>query len=117
MNLEVKPEDACRILKDVRELIRSVILPRISQLEEEVRMLRRVTWPVCQSLKEQSQISDISNKRKLLQMLDPDEVKFLLIEKVVVSGHELSYSTQHLLNEENTYLSLGPEMCTRESTQ
>ena len=52
-----------KILQDVRELIKDVILPRIDQLEDELRELRRVTWPVCQSLRETSQLTDLKNKK------------------------------------------------------
>ena len=44
-----------KILQGVRELIKENILPRLTQIEQEVRELRRVCWPVCQSLRETSQ--------------------------------------------------------------
>lgn len=50
-----------------RLLVRENILPRITQLEEEVRMLRAVTWPICQALKESSQLDDIPNKKDFFQ--------------------------------------------------
>jgi len=39
-------------LKQLRTLVRENILPRLTELEEEVRLLRKVTWPVCQRLTE-----------------------------------------------------------------
>ena len=88
-----------KILQDVRELIKDVILPRLTQLEIEVQELRKVTWPVCQSLREKSQLTDIRNKKRFLCILDDDEVLMLLEEKTKVSSRSLAYST--------TALSLG----------
>jgi len=78
MDLSVKPEDVTRILKDVRELIKDNILVRLTDLEEEVRLLRKVTWPICQGLNEKSQLSDIESKREFLKYLKPEEVEMLL---------------------------------------
>ena len=100
MNLEVSEENVCKVLQDVRELIRDHLLPRITQLEEEVRLLREVTWPVCQSLTEQSQLSDSHNKRRFLCILDDQEVKKLLILKDEISRKPLHYSTFNFLVEE-----------------
>ena len=36
------------ILHQLRMLIRENVLPRLGLLEEELRLLRKVTWPVCQ---------------------------------------------------------------------
>jgi hypothetical protein len=97
MNLEVSDKNVCKVLYDVRLLIHDCLLPRISQLEEELRLLREVTWPVCQSLRETSQLTDIENKRKFLMILDPEEIEFLLKEKASVSARPLEYSTSHLI--------------------
>jgi hypothetical protein len=78
MDLEVKQENIVQILKDVRELLRDNILPRLTNVEEEVRLLRKVTWPICQGLRERTQVDDIQCKREFLQHLDPDEVLMLL---------------------------------------
>ena len=78
MDMTVEPEDVPRILGKVRELLKDHILPRITELEEEVRLLRKVTWPVCQSIREKTQLDDIKCKREFLQSLDPDEVLMLL---------------------------------------
>jgi hypothetical protein len=89
-----------KILQDVRELIKDVILPRLTQLEIEVRELRRVTWPVCQSLRETSQLTDIKNKKKFLEILDDCEVHLLLHEKAAVSSRSVTFSSSHLLSDE-----------------
>ena len=78
MNLSVKKEDNNKVLQDVRELLRDNVLPRLTNLEEQVRLLRKVTWPVCQSIKENSQLSDIPSKKEFLKSLDPEEVALLL---------------------------------------
>jgi hypothetical protein len=89
-----------KILQDVRELIKDVILPRLDQIEEEVRELRKVTWPVCQSLREKSQLTDIRNKKKFLEILDDDEVIMLLNEKASVSSRQLSFSSSQFCSDE-----------------
>ena len=97
-----------KILQDVRELIRDVILPRLTQLEVEVRELRRVTWPVCQSLRETSQLTDIQNKKKFLAILDECEAHLLLREKAAVSSRSVTFSSSHLLPDELHFLSDEP---------
>jgi len=100
MNLEVSPEQVCTVLKDVRLLIHDCLLPRIHQLEEEVRLLRAATWPVCQSLTEDSQVSDIHNKLLFLDNLDEQEIRKLLILKDEIARKPLRHSTFNLLLEE-----------------
>jgi hypothetical protein len=94
-----------KILQDVRELLKHVVLPRLDKLEEEVRELRRVTWPVCQSLRETSQLTDIQSKKRFLSILDDDEVIMLLNEKVSVSSRPLKYSSTSLSLDERFELS------------
>jgi hypothetical protein len=66
------------VLQSVRELLRDNIIPRLTNLEEQVRLLRKVTWPVCQGLKEKSQLDDIQSKREFLKELNPEEILMLL---------------------------------------
>ena len=73
------------VLQEVRKLIRENILPRLTELEEQVRLLRRVTWPVCQSLRSRDQMSETKLKQELLEYLDLDEIQWLLHEKKRVS--------------------------------
>ena len=89
-----------KILQGVRELIKENILPRLTQIEQEVRELRRVCWPVCQSLRETSQLTDTRNKKRFLALLDEDEIQLLLREKAVVSSRPLTFSSSNLLNDE-----------------
>jgi hypothetical protein len=78
MDMSVEQEDVPKILQKVRELLKDHLLPRLSDLEDEVRLLRRVTWPICQNLRETHQLDDIKFKRDFLQNLDPDEARLLL---------------------------------------
>jgi hypothetical protein len=97
-----------KILQNVRELLKDNILPRLTQLEEEVRELRLVTWPVCQSLRETSQLTDIRNKKRFLCMLDSEEIELLLREKAAVSSRPLTFSgSSNLLADELRSIQAG----------
>ena len=86
------------------EFARDHILPRITQLEEEVRVLRKFCWPVVQALREENQLADLEAKREFLSgsCKDREDVKDLLLEKAKVSQKLLRprYSTSHLTQEE-----------------
>jgi hypothetical protein len=79
-----------KILEEVRILIKENILPRLTDLEEEVRLLRKVTWPVCQRLTEKHQMDDLESKYEFLKYLDMSEIEMLLRRK----------SESHLLQSE-----------------
>lgn len=81
MDLSVDEKDVTKILQHVREMLRDHVLPRLSDMEEEIRLLRRITWPICQSIKEGNQLSDIQCKKEFLKNLDSTEVEFLLRQK------------------------------------
>ena len=83
MDLSVKPGEEGKILKEVRELLRDLVLPRLADLEVEVQCLRKICWPVCQAIREKSQIDDIKTKKDFIKqtLTTVEEVKFLLIEK------------------------------------
>jgi hypothetical protein len=92
------PEDPTKALRDLRELMKDHVLPRLTQLEEEVRLLREVTWPVCQALREKSQLDD---KAQFMKFLPEEEVVKLLKLKHDVSKNQTpSYSTTQFLSEE-----------------
>ncbi len=95
MDLSVNPEEVCKVLEDVRLLLKDVILPRLDQLECEVKLLREVTWPVCQSLKERHTLDDIRNKKKFLQYgVQNDEEALELLRKkwALQSTQDVSFS-------------------------
>jgi hypothetical protein len=86
------------------EFARDHILPRLTQLEEEVRLLRKFCWPIVQALREENQLSDLESKREFLggSCQSHDEFRELLTEKAKVSQKLLRprYSTSHLTQEE-----------------
>jgi len=59
-------------------LVKDHILPRLTDLEEEVRLLRKVTWPVCQRQIETSPLSDTESKREFFRHLSDEETLELL---------------------------------------
>ena len=69
------------------DFIRAFIVPRLDQLEAEFKLLREVTWPVCQSLKEKGNpLSFASEKRKYFKFLFKDEALSLINKKAEFSG-------------------------------
>lgn len=63
------------------------VLKRLTDVEEELRELREVTWPVCQArIDENNNMRNIPQKRSLLRWLDPEEIRKLLRAKGVVMG-------------------------------
>ena len=69
------------------DLIRTLLLPRLDQLECEVKMLRELAWPVCQSLKEDGNpLSFADEKRRYFRHLYKDEAIELLKKKAEFTG-------------------------------
>ncbi len=67
--------------------VRTLLIPRLDQLECEVKMLREITWPVCQSLKEDGNpFSCIDEKRRYFKHLYKDEALDLLKKKSDFTG-------------------------------
>lgn len=84
------------------EFVRDHVLKRLTDLEEEVRLLREVCWPVCQALSEYSQISNTSEKQNFLKQggtRDTDEMIMLLKRKAKLY-HVLQKQSGGLLSEE-----------------
>lgn len=83
-----------KILEDVRSLLKDNILPRLTQVEEEVRLLRELTWPVCQSLVEDNNLHDIEHKRFFLEngTRDMEEAYKLMEKKWKLSGKRPTFS-------------------------
>ena len=102
------------------EFAREHILPRLTQLEEEVRLLRKFCWPLVQALREENQLGDLEAKKEFLRgsCRDLEDVKDLLREKALISQKLFRprYSTSHLTQEEIDRLFGIPEAgwCTRE---
>jgi len=63
------------------------ILERMGNVENELRELRDVAWPVCQAkLDDKNPLKNLKEKRKLLRWLDIDEIKNLLRRKGLLMG-------------------------------
>jgi len=101
MNLTVEPGKEREVLKSVRDLLKDHILPRLTNLEIEVKYLREVCWPVCQGLREQTQLSDMKNKYEFLNESTEsmEEIKNLLVEKQQIN-QKLQVSTSQFTEEE-----------------
>ena len=104
MDVTVNPNNViemAKIITQMRLLIRDVLIPRITNLECDLRDLRKITWPVCQALKEHSQLTDVDSKRLFMECLDDNEVKDLLKLKAEFSyRNEVQLSTHQFLTEE-----------------
>lgn len=71
----------------MEDLVRTLLIPRLDQLEAEVKMLREVTWPVCQALLEdKNPLNMIDEKRKFFRVVYKDEALELLSQKSRFSG-------------------------------
>jgi hypothetical protein len=69
------------------DLVRTLLIPRLDQLEAEVKMLREVTWPVCQALLEEKDPTKMATeKRKFFTLLYKDEALDLLHRKARFTG-------------------------------
>ena len=79
------------------------LLTRLTNVEEELRELREVTWPVCQaSLDNGNNLKNISEKKSILRWLDVDEIKSLLRRKGLLMGlsrDQVSCELQEILVE------------------
>lgn len=90
MELNVRPEEVCKILHEVRVLLKECLIPRMDKLEYELFCLRRQTWPVCSILTEKSPVDTewftdkvescaddldylIWKKNKLSHVINPNE--------------------------------------------
>jgi hypothetical protein len=64
------------------------VLERLTEVEEGLRELRGVSWPVCQGLNEKDSgpFQDMKNKRRFFQFLDVDEIRTLLRSKARFLG-------------------------------
>lgn len=64
------------------------VFERLTEVEEGLRELRDVTWPVCQGIleKENGPFHSVSPKRRFFQFIDVDEIKKLLKSKARFMG-------------------------------
>jgi hypothetical protein len=63
------------------------VLERLGNVENELKELRDVTWPVCQArLDDRNPLNNIREKRKLLRWLHVEDIKDLLFRKGRLMG-------------------------------
>ena len=80
-------EDTNQVLRDIRTLLKENIIPRLTDLEVEIKSLRRVTWPVCQSqLEPDGPFQGLHEKKKFFLNLYEDEVYELFKLKASIKG-------------------------------
>ena len=110
MDLTV-PEDLkeiAKILTEIRYLIKDCVLEELLNQKDEIKKLREATWPVCQSLKEKTQLTDLKSKIEFLNDLEVNESIHLINEKSKFSETtQINPSTYHLKNEELSRLGLN----------
>lgn len=71
--------------------MRENILPRLDNMENELRELREVTWPYCQAQRDgKSVFHNMREKRTLLRWLDVSEIRKLLRRKAYWMNIDLS---------------------------
>ena len=70
MDLQVAPENTERALTELREFVKDHLLPRLTDLEAEVHLLRKFVWPVCAMAYEaNSQMDNIKIKKSSLMKM------------------------------------------------
>ena len=74
------------------------IFSRLTEVEEGLRDLREVTWPVCQGIADErtGQFDNIKAKRRFLKYLDIDEIRRLLRLKCVFMGRSQDLAVEEL---------------------
>jgi hypothetical protein len=66
----------------MEKLLRENLLPRLDNMENELRELREATWPYCQAQRDgKSVFHNMREKRTLLRWLQVDEIRKLLRRK------------------------------------
>lgn len=81
----------------MEELVRTVILPRLDQLEAELHALRNVTWPVCQSIREKGDpLKCAKEKRIFFAHMYKDDAIELLKKKAEFNSHDALLLDQEL---------------------
>jgi len=66
----------------MEQLLRENILPRLGNLEAELKELREVTWPYVQAKRDVLGFDTRKEQRRVLRWLDLDEVRKLLRRKL-----------------------------------
>ena len=101
--MEITQDNLLRTVQNIREMIKDHILPRLTEVECQLRDLRGVTWPVCQNVMDEKygMFSTLDMKRKFLYHLDDTDIKELLRRKgrlAGVSSQMTAIEYQHIFN-------------------
>ena len=74
------------------------IFSRLTEVEEGLRELREVTWPVCQGLVDErtGQFDNVRSKRRFFKFLDLDEIRRLLSLKCTFMGRSRDLAVEEL---------------------
>jgi hypothetical protein len=63
------------------------VFKRLGDVENELRELREVAWPVCQAqLDNKNPLNNLKQKRKILRWLNIEEIRDLLRRKGLLMG-------------------------------
>ena len=68
-----------QVLQDVRNLMIENIIPRLAELDAQLDMLRRATWPTCQAL------CPTNDARVMLSMIHKEDAVDLITKKAKAS--------------------------------
>lgn len=83
MNLSVNETNIYQVVKDLRLLLKECLIPRIDELESEVKDLRELVWPIYSGILTggHAYLKDVDNletmvrkKSEVIRRLFPDEV-------------------------------------------
>jgi len=86
--MEVDGDKVCKIVQELRELIKDNILPRLTEIETEMKRLRLETWPVTQAISERDSFMDAElYKKNYICSMSPDTAESLLQRKKLILGH------------------------------
>jgi|LakMenE18May11ns_1017448.scaffolds.fasta_scaffold9698414_3 hypothetical protein len=69
-------------MEEIHLLLRENILPRLDNMEAQLKELREVTWPYVQAKRDQLGLDTRREQQKLLRWIDLDEVRMLLRRKL-----------------------------------
>ena len=69
-------------MEEITRLNRENILPRLDNVEAQLKELREVTWPYVQAKRDQLGLDTRKEQQKLLRWIDLDEVRVLLRRKL-----------------------------------
>ena len=67
--------DTTEAYDGLRKFVKDHLLPRLDMLEQEVYLLKKLTWPVCTIFHERHQLSHIHLKTRMLHSMDDADLE------------------------------------------